>query len=82
MTSFVMVAVLASKQSEDLTRGKNPIHSTKEGDLEKLSSSYPIVDMVICYRKSIKAKTSYFQKLATLNKYNIMPRFNFNIYAD
>lgn len=63
------------------TRGVNPIHSTREEVLEKLAKEHPIIEVVIAYRKVLKARTTYFKKLKFLADNNIRPRFNFNIYS-
>jgi len=67
--------------SPGMTKGKNPIHSTKEEVLERLSPSYPIVEYIIAYRKLTKAKSSYFEKLKRVKELGIPIRFQFNIYS-
>lgn len=67
--------------SPGMTKTKNPIHITKEEVLEKLKGTYPIVELVISYRKVVKARSSYFLKLAHLAERGIKPRFSFNMFA-
>jgi len=63
------------------TKGKNPIHVTKEEALEKLARANPIVETIIAYKKIVKARSSYFNKLQALSDREIKPRFNFNTFA-
>jgi len=59
--------------------GKN--HKTDAETLEKLSKTYPVIEVIICYRKVIKARDAYFVKLQTLAKTGKPIRFNFNMFA-
>lgn len=67
--------------SPGMTRGKNPIHVTKEEVLDRLKGAHPIVEWVIAWRKVTKAKSSYFEKLSKVAQMGIPVRFQFNIYA-
>jgi len=66
---------------QGMTKGKNPIYSTREETLDKIRKTYPVVEYVISYRKVIKAQGSYFEKLKRLERYKMKPRFNFNMFA-
>lgn len=63
------------------TRGKNPIHVTKEEVLEKLRTAYPFVELIISYKKVVKARSAYFMKLRRLGDLKKPPRFNFNMFS-
>jgi DNA polymerase I-like protein with 3'-5' exonuclease and polymerase domains len=67
--------------SPGMTNGRNPIYITREEVLEKLSASYPVVDLVIAYRKVEKARSSYFAKLEGLARRGRKPRFSFNMFS-
>jgi len=63
------------------TRGRNPQHRTGGDDLEKLAPTYPIVGYVIAYRKTVKAKDTYFKKLLRLHELGLKVRFSFNMFS-
>lgn len=68
--------------SPGMTRNeKNPQHRTNEESLEKLSSTYPIIEYVITYKKLVKAKGSYFEKLLRFHQMQLPVRFQFNMYS-
>lgn len=67
--------------SQGLTRGKNPQYKTDAHTLEKIAVTYPVVEFVISYRKTVKARNTYFMKLVRLLDLGLKPRFNFNIFA-
>jgi len=68
--------------NEGMTRAKkNPIYKTDGVTMEKLANSYPLVELIIAYRKVLKAQDSYFLKLKKLVDKKIKPRFQFNQYA-
>lgn len=64
-----------------MTKGKNPIYSTREEVLEKLRGSYPFVELIISSKKVEKARNSYFMKLKRLDGLKLKPRFNFNMFS-
>lgn len=56
-------------------------HKTSEKDLEQIKNHYPIVEWVLSYRKTCKARDSYFNKLLVLKAQNIPIRFSFNQFS-
>lgn len=56
-------------------------HKTGKEELGKLAEEFPIAEWVICYRKLVKARDSYFKKLLTLADMGVKPRFSFNMFA-
>lgn len=67
--------------SPGMTGGKNPQHRTDAETLEKLARQYPIISLVIAYKKVIKAKGSYFEKLQHLRATGLPVRFQFNMFS-
>ena len=68
-------------QHQGMTAAKiNPIYKTDAKTLEKISNTNPIVEIVIAYRKVVKAKNTYFKKLKRLADLKIPVRFKFNIF--
>lgn len=64
-----------------ISKTKKGAPATGAEILDKLSKTYPVAEYVVSYRKVLKARTSYFEKLKTLADMKKKPRFNFNIYA-
>ena len=67
--------------SQGMTRGRNPQYITNEEALDRLRKDYPIVELIICYKKVVKAHSSYFKKLDRLIDRGIKPRFAFNMFS-
>jgi DNA polymerase I-like protein with 3'-5' exonuclease and polymerase domains len=67
--------------NQGMTKGKNPIPLTNEDVLDKLKRDHPIVELVISYKKTVKAKGSYFEKLKRLDNLRMKPRFSFHMFA-
>lgn len=56
-------------------------HKTDAESLELLAVQYPVAEYVVSYRKLIKAKGTYFEKLKRLSETKKPVRFSFHIYA-
>jgi len=68
--------------SPGMTRSaKNPQHKTDAESLEKLALAFPIVSLVLLYRKAVKAKETYFTKLLKLDDLKLPVRFSFNMFS-
>lgn len=67
--------------SPGMTSGRNPQHKTDAENMEKLAGKFPIVEFVICYRKVVKAKSTYFTKLVKLDNLKQKVRFSFNMIS-
>lgn len=62
-------------------RTRTGAHLTGGEHLDKLRVEFPLVEYIVSYRKCVKARSTYFFKLKSLERMGIRPRFNFNIYA-
>lgn len=67
--------------SQGMTKGRNPQHITRADVLEKLAKQYPIVEIVLTYRKVVKARSTYFAKLKRLDALGYPVRFQFNMFS-
>lgn len=60
---------------------KSGQHKTDAETLEKLAEVNPVVGLVVCYRKLVKARNDYFLKLDRLVRLDLKPRFSFNMFS-
>lgn len=67
--------------SPGMTKGKSPIHKTDAETLEKMTKQFPVIELIISYKKCQKALDSYFRKLLDLDDLQIPVRFNFYMYG-
>lgn len=56
-------------------------HRTDAETLEKLANQYPICTLTVAYKKVVKARGSYFEKLKKLDRTGLPVRFQFHMFS-